>query len=1281
MESFDRQLNLRVKTVWDGSGMAQATSALKKQVDNLNNGTKEIENKMSGGGGKEGRSETEGQKKQVEGTTQSVRKWRSELNKVKKEYREVYQNIGTMAGVIQKTIDATNTQAEATAQAARLRGAMLKTSDRIFETQQNLLTATGKEVPILAEKLRYEEKLYQMQGRGLSAYTSGVSAKFAAEQKLADSIIKDQQTRLKNEEKITQQMLSDSAKELKAEEDRAAKVRAQQDKDFAATNKGWQKRSDAQGQADEKELASVAAQADGIKKLYKKNAEEKTKAQQDLEKEDARKKTQATLPSRKYSDLYEQRYNDAYVEQTKRKTKAQQDLDAAEKRALIRLQQYRVEMNKTQLAMHRAALAENRRYKNPQTTWQRIQSGASHAWKQGTQAWDRARGTAVRGTMALISVMYLLNMAFRTASQVIQPFINMFKQFGTMVVKFTKDLVMKAGEIENVTMRSAGLFKDKAEGNTAWAIQEAVGKPFNFEDIMKALTIGKAFALDKTAGGEDTFYKSIIPAVEDMAAASGNPMEDAIKAMAQGLNGRMDRLTRSFGTTAFDIARYGGVLNSQGTGISSDPRYREQNLTAMLKSIEARFGGTTDAMANTMKGLSEDMADIWIRVAYEFRSSGFYQYFKDTLLQLRNTFIQFSSGKYAGVLQNWVKRFSDGLMGLKPLVDAVLPYLPHYVDAVVTGMENFGKVFKQASESGLIQKVAGGFKVFIDFMFTTGTQVIDLFYRNITEWSVTLLGVADAAIHILPLAAEGLARFIAIIAGTLGTILQSFSGTKAIGDPLVTAANQIWQFADTLAVKMPVIVNTISGGIQQLQQTLINGANGFKPDGSLPLADRISAQTKTPKTAMSPEDLSDGTGGEGEGGTIGSAKRAATLLAGEVEKMDNKFGALYNEAISKSFDISQAQREYNAILSDQLDMKQGLLSIEEEIAAAQAANDDARVEGLKKEKEALQGQIDLADQGKDAIKKQITVAEELAASQKKMTDGQKKMTELAAEFLKPMGALGMRFIRKHKEVQNTGTGSSVLGMIVAENQKYNAAQAMAPAIAGGGGAAAPYSYAYGGGSTPSSMGAGSTALGSALDSSFGSMIGTSSAVNPTLNPEIPAPAAKLTGQLQTWANVGGAAATGGATYLLFLWADKIYAFLSACGNGIGAAVRFLVGLGTRVKEFIQVVKILWPYIQANWGRVVAIVANRAIQAYLTLGAGGAGAGLMLPNGPMQGGKMQNIPGMPGSVPKGSDQVASVPSTVGGEGLNVSTSKDKFGNATIRIANTGMAYNSGIANFA
>ena len=123
-------------------------------------------------------------------------------------------------------------------------------------------------------------------------------------------------------------------------------------------------------------------------------------------------------------------------------------------------------------------------------------------------------------------------------------------------------------------------------------------------------------------------------------------------------------------------------------------------------------------------------------------------------------------------------------------------------------------------------------------------------------------------------------------------------------------------------------------------------------------------------------------------------------------------------------------------------------------------------------------------------------------------------------------------------------------------------------------------------------------------------------------------------------------------------------------KSIWNGLKFLWSLGAKAKELIATIRNNWPIIKQAFGIWAQGTAEECFLLFFTT-----------PSTQANPGAPSTIPGGKSFAPGGGTRRASVPSTVGGEGLNVSTSKDKFGNATIRIANTGMAYNAGIANFA
>ncbi len=360
-------------------------------------------------------------------------------------------------------------------------------------------------------------------------------------------------------------------------------------------------------------------------------------------------------------------------------------------RALVRTVQAAVSVQQRKLGIMER---QNSAYKNI------VASAIKHS-QQLHQQLNLAFRLYVLFTAALWSLMNLLrplrNM-FRAAQQVFMRAVGWARQIGSA-------LVGSLAEIQSLEGRMNVFFGERTGEAVHYAVNQALGKPFEWTTISEGMMKAMAMGVDKF-GSEA--LPQVMDVAMDVAAAFGRPVADASMAIMQATVGNWQRMIRSFGFRPGEAVAYGALAHGDGEQlISTTLEDQARNLKAILAMMTDRVGGAADALNMTWKAMIEDMKDIWTSFALFLYESGMLRPFLQLLGSIRANFVAL---REAGALRIWAQQLATAFGWIREPLEWIGDRLPGVALAVVTFFriagERVGRAYRDwGGFSGILEKV------------------------------------------------------------------------------------------------------------------------------------------------------------------------------------------------------------------------------------------------------------------------------------------------------------------------------------------------------------------------------------------------------------------------------------------------------------------------------------------------------------------------------------------------------------------------------------------------
>jgi hypothetical protein len=221
-------------------------------------------------------------------------------------------------------------------------------------------------------------------------------------------------------------------------------------------------------------------------------------------------------------------------------------------------------------------------------------------------------GMAVRGLSRYLWIAVGLGMTltrvFDAAQRGIDITTNVVKRGYAAFGSFAKTLLETTGSMEILRARALSVFRDMGDGILNFATTAAMQMPFTVDSILNSLIMLRARGMDSILGMQRGLFLA-----SDLAIVFGTDLMHATKAMGQFFKGYSASLSRSYGITPSDVALFGGHVKKGGAGIdiASAPENARENLEALARLIESRYGGATQFLAGTLTQLLTNIVDLW----------------------------------------------------------------------------------------------------------------------------------------------------------------------------------------------------------------------------------------------------------------------------------------------------------------------------------------------------------------------------------------------------------------------------------------------------------------------------------------------------------------------------------------------------------------------------------------------------------------------------------------------------------------------------------------------
>ena len=327
-------------------------------------------------------------------------------------------------------------------------------------------------------------------------------------------------------------------------------------------------------------------------------------------------------------------------------------------------------------------------------TVQLAKSGLGQIAEGGQKAF---RGLALAGTVGAAAAITSFGAAAGAATSMLDV-ASQFEQFQTI--------------LETTEGSSA-----KARTAMSWVVDFAAKTPYELAEVNEAFVQLRTRGLDPTNG--------LLKTLGDTSAAMGQPIMQAVEAMADAVTGENERL-KAFGIVA---SKTGNKItyeytNAAGKTVTASVKAGDRlAIQAKLMQIwSEKYGGAMEKLSATWSGMVSNLADLWAQFQLAIMDAGLFDWMKDKLQMMLDTLNQM---KADGTFDAWAKRISGNILhvlesawsfavSLWSVFEKLRTYLTAAAD-YVGGWENLaailaGMVFAPAlvsTAAGLVQIAMG----------------------------------------------------------------------------------------------------------------------------------------------------------------------------------------------------------------------------------------------------------------------------------------------------------------------------------------------------------------------------------------------------------------------------------------------------------------------------------------------------------------------------------------------------------------------------------------------
>lgn len=195
---------------------------------------------------------------------------------------------------------------------------------------------------------------------------------------------------------------------------------------------------------------------------------------------------------------------------------------------------------------------------------------------------------------------------------------------------------------------------EKAKTAMNWVADFAAKTPYELNEVNAAFVQLRSRGLDPTNG--------LLKSLGDTSAAMGQPVMQAVEAMADAVTGENERL-KAFGVTASKTGNKITYAYTNAAGKQMTASVKASNRMAIQTKLMAifneKYGGAMEKLSATWEGMMSNIADIWSQFQLAIMNAGLFDWMKGKLKLLLDTLNQM---KDSGTFDAWAKQISDNIV-------------------------------------------------------------------------------------------------------------------------------------------------------------------------------------------------------------------------------------------------------------------------------------------------------------------------------------------------------------------------------------------------------------------------------------------------------------------------------------------------------------------------------------------------------------------------------------------------------------------------------------------
>lgn len=174
----------------------------------------------------------------------------------------------------------------------------------------------------------------------------------------------------------------------------------------------------------------------------------------------------------------------------------------------------------------------------------------------------------------------------------------------------------------NAVLKTIEGSSQKAEKSMQWIVHFTKTTPYQLAETTEAFVKLRAYGLEPTKG--------LLKSLGDTAAAMGKPLDQAVEAIADAVNGEFERL-KEFGIKAYN---QGSKVAFQWADASGKVKHividnNQEIIQSTLEAIwNSKYEGAANERANTLEGILSNIADNWTILKKNVMDAGLFNYIK-----------------------------------------------------------------------------------------------------------------------------------------------------------------------------------------------------------------------------------------------------------------------------------------------------------------------------------------------------------------------------------------------------------------------------------------------------------------------------------------------------------------------------------------------------------------------------------------------------------------------------------------------------------------------------